>query len=79
MNNNRGKIDLLCYRRTFSKIAQCSLNIMHMMKPEWIKTGLAAPSVIIALDGMPYSTLAHPNRRNFFKSVRQICKRRKSD
>ena len=52
---------------------------MHMMKPEWIKTGLAAPSVIIALDGMPYSTLAHPNRRNFFKSVRQICKRRKSD
>ncbi|MGK4422509.1 hypothetical protein ACSLVQ_30095, partial [Klebsiella pneumoniae] len=25
--------------------------IMHMMKPEWIKAGIAAPGVMIASDG----------------------------
>lgn len=43
--------------------------IMHMMKPEWIKTGIAAPGVIIASDGMPYSKLAHPRTAGTFSRV----------
>jgi dihydroorotase len=48
--------------------------ILHAMKPEWIKSGIAAPGVIIASDGMPYAKLAHPPYSwNFFKSVGEIC------
>ncbi len=43
--------------------------IMHMMKPEWIKTGIAAPGVIIGSDGMPYSRLAHPRTAGTFSRV----------
>ena len=43
--------------------------IMHMMKPEWIKTGIAAPGVIIASDGMPYAKLAHPRTGGTFSRV----------
>jgi dihydroorotase-like cyclic amidohydrolase len=43
--------------------------IMHMMKPEWIKTGIAAPGVIIASDGMRYSKLAHPRTAGTFSRV----------
>ncbi len=43
--------------------------IIHMMKPEWIKTGIAAPGVIIASDGMPYSKLAHPRTAGTFSRV----------
>lgn len=43
--------------------------IMHMMKPEWIKTGLAFPSTIIASDGMPYAPLAHPRTAGTFSRV----------
>lgn len=43
--------------------------IMHMMKPEWIKTGIAAPGVIIGSDGMPYSKLAHPRTAGTFSRV----------
>lgn len=43
--------------------------IMHMMKPEWIKTGLAAPGVMIGSDGMPYSKLAHPRTAGTFSRV----------
>ena len=40
-----------------------------MMKPEWIKTGIAAPGVIIASDGMTYSKLAHPRTAGTFSRV----------
>jgi Amidohydrolase family len=43
--------------------------IIHMMKPEWIRTGIAAPGVIIASDGMPYSKLAHPRTAGTFSRV----------
>jgi len=43
--------------------------IMHMMKPEWIKTGIAEPGVMIASDGMPYAKLAHPRTGGTFSRV----------
>lgn len=43
--------------------------IMHMMKPEWIKTCIATPCLIIASDGMPYSPLAHPRTAGTFSRV----------
>lgn len=43
--------------------------IMHMMKPEWINTGIAAPDVMIGSDGMPYSALAHPRTAGTFCRV----------
>jgi dihydroorotase len=43
--------------------------ILHVMKPEWIKTGIAAPGVIIASDGMPYAPLAHPRTAGTFSRV----------
>jgi len=43
--------------------------IIHSMKPEWIKTGIAAPGVMIASDGMPYAKLAHPRTAGTFSRV----------
>jgi len=43
--------------------------IMHMMKPEWIKAGIASPGVMIASDGMPYAKLAHPRTAGTFTRV----------
>lgn len=43
--------------------------IMHMMKPQWIATGVAAPGVMIASDGMPYAKLAHPRTAGTFSRV----------
>lgn len=43
--------------------------IMHMMKPEWINTGIAAKGTIIASDGMPYAPLAHPRTAGTFSRV----------
>ncbi len=43
--------------------------IIHMMKPEWIRTGIAAPGVMIASDGMPYALLAHPRTAGTFSRV----------
>jgi len=43
--------------------------IMHMMKPEWIKTGLASKGTLIASDGMPYAPLAHPRTAGTFCRV----------
>src|SRR5690606_21141902 len=40
--------------------------IIHMMKPEWIETGIAEPGVIVASDGMPYAELAHPRTAGTF-------------
>ena len=43
--------------------------IIHIMKPEWIQTGIAAPGVIIASDGMTYAKLAHPRTAGTFSRV----------
>jgi dihydroorotase-like cyclic amidohydrolase len=43
--------------------------IIHMMKPAWIKTGIEAPGILIASDGMPYSKLAHPRTSGTFARV----------
>jgi dihydroorotase len=43
--------------------------IIHMMKPEWINVGIAAPGVMIASDGMPYAPLAHPRTAGTFSRV----------
>jgi dihydroorotase len=43
--------------------------ILHVMKPEWINTGMAAPGVMIASDGMPYAPLAHPRTAGTFSRV----------
>jgi Amidohydrolase family len=43
--------------------------ILHVMKPEWIKAGIAAPGVMIASDGMPYAKLAHPRTAGTFSRV----------
>ena len=51
------------YRKTGGTV------IIHMMKPEWIKTGIAAPGVMIASDGMPYAKLAHPRTAGTFSRV----------
>jgi dihydroorotase len=39
------------------------------MKPEWIKTGIAAPCVMIASHVMPYAKLAHPRTAGTFSIV----------
>jgi N-acyl-D-aspartate/D-glutamate deacylase len=51
------------YRKTGGTV------ILHAMKPEWIKTGIAAPGVMIASDGMPYAKLAHPRTGGTFSRV----------
>lgn len=43
--------------------------ILHMMKPEWIKKGIAWPGVIVGSDGMPYAPLAHPRTAGTFSRV----------
>jgi dihydroorotase len=43
--------------------------ILHVMKPEWIRTGIAATGTIIASDGMPYAPLAHPRTAGTFSRV----------
>jgi dihydroorotase-like cyclic amidohydrolase len=45
------------------------VTIIHSMKPEWIKTGIASPGVMIASDGMPYAKLAHPRTAGNFSRV----------
>jgi hypothetical protein len=57
-------------KETFDKYRQSGgAVIMHMMKQTWINTGIAAPDVIIASDGMPYSALAHPRTAGTFCRV----------
>ncbi len=43
--------------------------VIYSMKPEWIKSGIAEPNVIIASDGMAYSKLAHPRTAGTFSRV----------
>ena len=57
-------------KETFEKYRkEGGMVIMHMMKPEWIKVGIAAPGVMIASDGMPYAPLAHPRTAGTFSRV----------
>jgi dihydroorotase len=51
------------YRKTGGTV------IMHLMKPGWIKAGIAAPGVMIASDGMPYAKLAHPRTAGTFSRI----------
>ena len=43
--------------------------IIHKMKPEWIRAGIASEGTIIASDGMPYSPAAHPRTAGTFARV----------
>lgn len=57
-------------KETFEKYRkQGGIVIIHMMKPEWIRTGIAATGVIIASDGMPYAALAHPRTAGTFSRL----------
>ncbi len=57
-------------KETFEKYRKAGgIVIIHNMKPEWIKTGITAPGVMIASDGMPYAKLAHPRTAGTFSRV----------
>jgi hypothetical protein len=57
-------------KETFEKYRkEGGVVIMHLMKPEWIKEGIASPLTIIASDGMPYAPLAHPRTAGTFSRV----------
>lgn len=57
-------------KETFEKYRkEGGVVILHVMKPEWIKTGIAAPGVMIASDGMTYAKLAHPRTAGTFSRV----------
>lgn len=43
--------------------------IIHMMKPDWIKNGIAHPVTMIASDGMPFAPGAHPRTAGTFSRV----------
>jgi len=43
--------------------------IIHMMKPEWIETGLKSPITMVGSDGMRYSRLAHPRTAGTFSRI----------
>jgi len=43
--------------------------ILHVMKEEWIETGLRAPFTMIGSDGMPFAPLAHPRSAGTFSRV----------
>ena len=57
-------------KETFEKYRkEGGVVIIHVMKPEWIKTGIAAPGVMIGSDGMTYAKLAHPRTAGTFSRV----------
>lgn len=43
--------------------------IIHLMKPDWIRAGIANPITMIASDAMPYAPLAHPRTAGTFARV----------
>lgn len=43
--------------------------IIHMMRPEWIQTGLSAEGIAVASDGMMYAPLAHPRTAGTFTRI----------
>jgi len=57
-------------KETFDSYRKTGGNVInHNMKPEWIKTAIAAPGVMIASDGMPFAKLAHPRTAGTFSRV----------
>jgi dihydroorotase len=57
-------------QETFDKYRKAGgIVVIHNMKPEWIKAGIAAPGVMIASDGMPYAKLAHPRTAGTFSRL----------
>jgi hypothetical protein len=57
-------------KETFQKYrASGGAVIMHMMKPEWISSGIATEGTMIASDGMPYAPRAHPRTAGTFSRV----------
>ena len=57
-------------KETFDKYRQQGgIVIIHMMKPEWIKRGLAHPVTMIGSDGMPYAPGAHPRTAGTFSRI----------
>ncbi len=57
-------------KNTFDKYrAKGGTVIMHMMKPEWIRAGIATKGTIIASDGMPNAPKAHPRTAGTFTRV----------
>lgn len=55
---------------TFAKYRkQGGIVIIHMMKPEWIASGIKSSGTVIASDGMPYAKLAHPRTAGTFSRV----------
>lgn len=51
--------------------------IIHMMKPEWIETGVSHPVTSIGSDGMPYAPMAHPRTAGTFSRVLGVYVREK--
>lgn len=51
------------YRKTNGAV------ILHMMKPEWIKAGIAREGVMIGSDGGTYSPLTHPRTAGTYARV----------
>jgi dihydroorotase len=49
--------------------AEGGVVIIHMMKDEWIDTGIGRRSIMIASDGMPYAPGAHPRSAGTFSRV----------
>lgn len=57
-------------KETFEKYrAKGGVVILHSMKPEWIRTAMASPFVMIASDTMPYAPGAHPRGGGTFSRV----------
>ena len=57
-------------KKTFDQYRkQGGIVIIHMMKPEWIKKGLAHPVTMIGSDGMPYAPGAHPRTAGTFSRI----------
>jgi N-acyl-D-aspartate/D-glutamate deacylase len=57
-------------KETFEKLRKTKGSvIMHMMKPEWIKAGIAEKGVMIGSDGSAYAPLAHPRTAGTFSRV----------
>lgn len=55
---------------TFAKYRKSGgMVVMHMMKPEWIKSGIKSGNIMIASDGMPYAKLAHPRTAGTYARV----------
>ena len=65
-------------KETFEKYRkEGGVVIIHMMKPEWIDTGVSHPVTSIGSDGMPYAPMAHPRTAGTFSRVLGVYVREK--